>query len=227
MPPKVIIIAAGPTRTGKYRFPPNAKPKNLFHYNGETLLDRQLRMFRECGIESFRLVVGYRANDLIAYNKTRGLGLEIVCNPHWEGGIFHTIWLSLEGLDEDVILVWGDTVFLSKAILEAFLSASNPLVCLNHGKTELGRGSPDAFKIDREKLPLVRKIEEYDDIHDERYDAIRATFALQRLVGENGGLIMYVQGVTDIDFYGQTDEGGGRKRRKKRRLRLAREGKRK
>jgi len=67
VPPKVIIIATGPTRQGKYRFPTNSKPKNLFHYNGETILNHQLRVFKEFGVKSFRLVTGYRSEDLVAY----------------------------------------------------------------------------------------------------------------------------------------------------------------
>lgn len=210
MSPKAIIISAGPTRTGKYRFPPKSKPKSLFHYKGEVILEHQLRVFRACGIKSFRLVVGYRSEDLIAHNKKKGLGLEIIYNQDWEKNLFQTIRLALKGLDEDVIMTWGDTIFLLKPTLEKFLSSKDPLAILSPGDPKTGRGSPDVFKISRGNLPLVRRLEEYDIANGrEIYEGNRVARALRRLVKENEGFIMYAKGTTDIDFYGQTDEGKG------------------
>ena len=216
-PPKVIIIAAGPTRTGKYWFRPNSKPKSLFHYNKEVILDHQLRVFKECGIKSFRLVTGYRSEDLVAYNKKNKLGLEIVYSPNWATDALSTIRVALKDMDEDVILVFADVIFKSIIPLKQFLASEAPLVCLYHGAKK-GLGAPDAFKIDREKLPLMKRLEEYDYAPERKIDeGLRMGYTIWKLV-ESCGVFMYAPGLLiDVDFFGQTDEGGGIARRAKKR----------
>ena len=39
---------------------------------------------------------------------------------------------------------------------------------------------------------------------------------IQKLVKESGGVLMYATGLIDVDFFGQTDEGGRGRRAKKR-----------
>ena len=52
-----IILAAG---EGKRLRPlTNDRPKCLIEFNGKTLLDRQISVFKKCGIDDITVVTGY------------------------------------------------------------------------------------------------------------------------------------------------------------------------
>ncbi len=79
---KCVLLAAGPTLShGTYRFPKDAKPKCLFHYEGEILLERSVRVLRKCGLNDIRIVVGYKKELIERFNNKKKLGLKLIYNP--------------------------------------------------------------------------------------------------------------------------------------------------
>jgi len=82
-----VILAAGRTLSAGYGFPENSKPKCLFHFSGEVLLERQVEVLRECGVSDIRVVVGYKKEMIEEFNEKMKLGLKLIFNPTWESDI--------------------------------------------------------------------------------------------------------------------------------------------
>ena len=62
---KAIILAAGQgTRLKKYT---ENLPKGMLNFDGKTIIERQIEMYRKCGIDSIIIVRGFAA-DKIDYN---------------------------------------------------------------------------------------------------------------------------------------------------------------
>ncbi len=55
--PNAVILAAG--KSSKFFAPLYDKPKGLFEFRGEVLIERQIRQLKEAGIEDITVVVGY------------------------------------------------------------------------------------------------------------------------------------------------------------------------
>lgn len=56
-PTKATILAAG--KSSKFFPPLYDKPKGLFEYRGEVLIERQIRQLREAGVSDITVVIGY------------------------------------------------------------------------------------------------------------------------------------------------------------------------
>ena len=157
-----IILAAGPPLGG---FPLDSKPKCLFHYNGEVVLEHTVRVLRRCGVNDIRVVTGYKSEMIEQFNEERKLGLTLIHNPDGaddnKGGFrseasgngwrecYKSIRLGLSDINEDVIITVGD-LWLRETSFHQFLASEERLV--------VGRGGHglQIFKIGREHLPKLR-----------------------------------------------------------------------
>lgn len=215
---KAILMAAGPTYE-KYGFPPNSKPKCLFHYRGEILLEMQVRVLREAGIDDITIVAGYKIEMIRKFNKDKKLGLNVLYNPTaasdkegslgWVKGI-DTAKVGVESVNDDVLLIFGDVLLtvegLKKVVEDEHQSVS---VYSGHGY--------QLYKIPRELIPRLRN-----------YSGRRGgMMALHDFCMENGGIRMQIglkpmkrewiikcktkcvkiQAMPDVDYYYMMDEG--------------------
>lgn len=213
-----MLLAAGPTLShGTYRFPKDAKPKCLFHYEGEVLLERAVGVLRKCGLNDIRIVVGYKKELIERFNDEKKLGLKLIYNPTGSSDTHGGGWkkcsdsirLGLDGIDEDVIIAVGD-IYLTEEGLSTLLGSKDRLT--------IGRGGHgnQMFKIGKEYLPKLRKAEgrgcarliyyfcmtekgvkEFSQ-KDGVYKGTRELFPKYYLI---------LPGIKDIDWYWQTDEG--------------------
>lgn len=209
---KVIIVAAGKTAlitSGPSGFPPNSKPKCLFHVGGETILERQVRIFRKFGLKDIRIVIGYKKELIEDFIRQKNLGLEIVENPdaihdhfggahgtaaygrYWAGGL-KSVKVGLKGINDDVLIIYGD-VLLYEEHVKFILEHENPEVGWSH----------HMHKISKEKLPLLRN-----------FQRVGGTLALCEFMEEQGGiftsaLAQFKNPLIDIDVYSKTDESRG------------------
>lgn len=215
---KAIIMAAGPTYE-KYGFPPDSKPKCLFHYKGEVILERQVRTLIDAGINDIRIVAGYKIDEIEDFNKAKNLGLEVLYNPTaasdkegslgWVKGI-ETAWVGIEALNDDALLLFGDvllTVEGLKIIIE------DEYKCLS---VYSGSGY-QLYKIPKRLISYLRK-----------YNGRKGgMMALHDFCMENGGIRLQIglkpmkeewlakcktkcvksYLLKDVDYYYQTDEG--------------------
>lgn len=77
-----IVLAAGySSRMGSF--------KPLLPLGHTTVLERVVTMFHEAGVSDVRVVVGYRAHDLIPLLEDRGP--RIIVNDHYKDGMFSSI----------------------------------------------------------------------------------------------------------------------------------------
>ena len=70
---RAIILAAG--RGGRLRDVTGNRPKCLARIGERTLIDRQIRALRGCGIDTITVVAGFRAADV---RRSCGAGVDFV-----------------------------------------------------------------------------------------------------------------------------------------------------
>jgi len=202
-----VILAAGRTVSDSQKtinrtrihfgFPENSKPKCLFHYRGEVLLERQANVLRECEISDIRVVVGYKKEMIEKFNEKMKLGLKLIFNPMWESDILtshgwvkalDSVRAGLRGIEEDVLIILGD-VWLEKEGLKKTLWDTHPCVSVWH------KHAAHIFKVSKEKLPLLNRLE-----------GAGHNRPLHKFCMANGGVKLFTK-IHDVDYYQMTDEG--------------------
>lgn len=81
---------------------------------GETIVSRQLKYLKECGITNIVMTVGLFDDVLVNYCNSLDLSLNyfFVKNPIYnKTNYIYSIYLAKEFLDDDIILMHGDLVF--------------------------------------------------------------------------------------------------------------------
>jgi CTP:phosphocholine cytidylyltransferase-like protein/thiamine kinase-like enzyme len=76
-----IILAAG--KSSKFFPPLYDRPKGLFEYRGEVLIERQIRQLHEAGIKDITVVIGYEKERFFYLEQK--LGVRLVVSTGWEG----------------------------------------------------------------------------------------------------------------------------------------------
>lgn len=223
---KAVVLAAGKPRNPNW-FPPNAKPKCLFHVGGEVLLSRIVRSLRDAGVSDVRVVVGYRREDIERFNEEKELGLELVYNPLWEADAVASVLRGIKGVEDDVLLISGD-IIIDSDLIARFLERDEPLIeiKLKTGGRDFdpvvyrGDRRVDVVKVARDKLWIFETAYEDRDRFLVRYPMYRG---LEKGCGiEWGALLLEAlhrygppghvlidHSIMDVDFYRQTDEARG------------------
>ncbi len=146
---KCVLLAAGSTNGGKYGFPPDSKPKCLFHHKGHVILEYAVGTLRRQGVNDIRIVVGYKKEMIERFNEEHELGLEVVTASG--GTCFDTMMAALKDVDDDVLLFFGD-VWLNESGIASILESKDRLILVRGGH------GIQAYKFGREHLADLRKI---------------------------------------------------------------------
>jgi molybdenum cofactor cytidylyltransferase len=124
-----VVLAAGKsTRMGR--------PKATLPLASETFLSRIVRTFHDSAIDDVVIVVGHRADEIMATCSQAGIRARFVLNPDYESGQFSSLLKGLEASETpglsgtlvtlvDVPLVTPDTV---RAVVERYLATHAPIV---------------------------------------------------------------------------------------------------
>lgn len=115
------------------------RPKCLVElYNGETILERQIRILSECGIQDFIITTGPYAEQIVkATARFPKLHFVFVENPDYKNtNYIVSMYYAYEYLDDDMLLLHGDLVF-NRNLVENMLRDERASLCLFHGKKEL------------------------------------------------------------------------------------------
>lgn len=101
---QAIILAAGSgTRLKKYT---ENLPKGMLEFNGKTVIERQIELYRRCGIEKIIVVTGFAA-DKIQYP-----GVTYYHNADYAvTNMVESFLTARETFSEDVILSYSDILF--------------------------------------------------------------------------------------------------------------------
>lgn len=122
---KTIILAAG--QGTRLRPLTDDRPKCMVEVNGESIIGRQLRTMRGCGIreEDITVVAGYRADVL--REAFSGTGVNVIVNDRFESTNMVCSLMCARDLMEaqdDVLISYGDIIY-GESVLEKILRAED------------------------------------------------------------------------------------------------------
>lgn len=106
---KAVILAAGQgTRLKKYT---ENLPKGMLSFMGKTIIERQIEMYRTCGIEDIIVVRGFAA-DKISYKGVRYYINEDYANTN----MVESLLAAKSEFDDDMIVSYSDILFEEKML---------------------------------------------------------------------------------------------------------------
>ena len=131
---KAIILSAG---QGKRLLPMTATmPKCLLEVEGKTILEWQIDELHKCGLDKITVVTGYRADKVeeVLQRRYGPQRVEVFYNPDYATtDNLVSCWKVRKEMDEDFILLNGDTLFEAAALKSLLTSLQNPItVAINH-----------------------------------------------------------------------------------------------
>ena len=171
---KVIILSAG---QGKRLLPLTAEiPKCLLPIQGKKLIEWQIDAMHQCGIDKITVVTGYRAEKVDeVLQRSYGPGrIKTLYNSAYAiTDNLVSCWAARHEMNEDFILLNGDTLF-ETAVLKRLLESSDrpATVVVNHKNMY----DVDDMKVEMEGRRLVR---------------IGKNIAHDRAQGESIGMILF------------------------------------
>src|SRR5436190_15851809 len=116
---QALILAAGVGN--RLADAAGGKPKSYLPLGGETLLTRNLRLLRECGVKESVLVTGHQRERFCADFRDRDI--RQVFNPFYRTtNVLVSVWCGLPWLSGEFIYLHADTVF-DPQILRRLVSA--------------------------------------------------------------------------------------------------------
>ena len=118
---KAIILAAGSgTRLKKYT---ENLPKGMLSFIGKTVIERQIDIYRDCGIDDIIIVRGFAA-DKISYN-----GVKYYTNEKYAStNMVESLMEAKAEFTEDIIVSYSDILF-EPAMLKKMMSSDADYSC--------------------------------------------------------------------------------------------------
>jgi len=132
---RAIVLSAG---QGKRLLPLTAEiPKCLLPVDGErTLLELQLETLARCGITRATIVSGFgvdRVERFLATSPIPGLDVELLFNPFFSvSDNLATCWVARGAMQQDFLLVNGDTLFEPNVLRRLLETAAPITVTIDH-----------------------------------------------------------------------------------------------
>jgi len=127
---KVIILAAG---EGKRLRPlTNNIPKALVKYKGKSLIDYQLSVFQNLGIDDILIVKGYKADT---FNRP---DIKYVINENYEStNMVYSLFCANQYFSDDMVISYGDIIFESSIVESLIKTIDNFSVAVSKNWLEL------------------------------------------------------------------------------------------
>ena len=118
---KAIILAAGQgTRLKKYT---QDLPKGMLNFLGKTVIERQIEMYRKCGINDIIVIRGFAA-DKIKYK-----GIKYYMNEDFANtNMVESLMCAKEEFNDDIIISYSDILF-EERLLKGMMEAKGDFNC--------------------------------------------------------------------------------------------------
>lgn len=121
---QALIMAAG--KGSRIEGKTDGLPKSYLKINGESLIERQIRLTREVGVTEIIIVTGYQKerfeNDFAADDVT------FAFNPFFDtANVLSSYWCAMHLLKEDVLYMHADTIY-DKSILEETVATKGEII---------------------------------------------------------------------------------------------------
>jgi choline kinase len=171
---KAVILSAG---QGKRLMPLTAShPKCLLHIEGQALIEWQINALFTGGIDHITVVVGYQADRVrqLLYSSYDTRQVTALYNPTfgWADNLF-SCWAAREEMNDDFILLNGDTIFEAAVLTRLLQSPVQPVTLVTQQKHFY---DADDMKVALDGDRLVR---------------IGKDLAVDRVDGESIGMILF------------------------------------
>ena len=106
---KVLIVAAG--LGSRLKGHTENLPKCMLDFGGKTLLERQLSVYRNCGIDNISVVRGYKKNKINYKN------IKYLDNKDYEkNNILNSIFYGEKVINGNIIIAYSDILFESSVV---------------------------------------------------------------------------------------------------------------
>ncbi|MEE9176562.1 MAG: phosphocholine cytidylyltransferase family protein [Thermodesulfobacteriota bacterium] len=137
---KAIILASG---SGSRLLPLTGKvPKSLLKVNSKTILDIEIGSLVECGIRDIIVTTGYHADKMEKHIKSRyqEINITLIENEKYDTtNNIYSMWLTKDFVDDDLVLLHGDTVFEQGLLQRLIMSEFPNAVLVNSGMDAPGK----------------------------------------------------------------------------------------
>lgn len=144
---KAIILAAGQgTRLKKYT---ENLPKGMLSFMGKTIIERQIEMYRQCGIEDIIVVRGFAA-DKIQYKDVTYYTNEDYANTN----MVESLMAAKSEFNEDIIVSYSDILFEEKMLKAMMKSEADFAVAVDDDWKEYWAKRYGKVDFDTESLSL-------------------------------------------------------------------------
>jgi choline kinase len=205
---KAVVLSAG---QGRRLLPLTAEePKCLLTIDGDQpLLEVQLRAIARCGVRRATVVTGFgaeRVEQFLARTPIRGLSSETVFNPFYAiSDNLATCWLARGAMDDDFVLVNGDTVFEDRVLTRVLERPPAPIVVTIDHKDSYDEDDMKVSLDDEGRLLAIGKTLKPEAVHGESIGLLcfrgpgplRFRTALERRIRETEALRAWYLSVVD------------------------------
>jgi choline kinase len=164
---KAVILSAG---QGTRLMPLTAKvPKCMVDIEGQTLIEWQINELVKAGIDQVTVVVGYQADRVrqLLHSRYDSQLVHSLYNPTyaWADNLF-SCWVARAEMDEEFILLNGDTLFEAAVVNRLLQTPLQPLTVTIHQKRYY---DADDMKValDGDRLVKIGKDLADDNVHGE------------------------------------------------------------
>ncbi len=131
---RAVILAAG--RGGRLSEVTGERPKCLAQVGGVTLLERQLRALRSCGLTQIAIVTGYRSVDVM---RMCGPATDYVHNARFaETNSLYSLWLVRDLLREGFLVMNCDVLFHEQMLSDLVTSRYEDALLISPACDEAG-----------------------------------------------------------------------------------------
>lgn len=144
---KAVILAAGQgTRLKKYT---QDLPKGMLEFLGKTIIQRQVELYRKCGIEDIIVVRGF-AGDKIGYE-----GVKYYTNWNYANtNMVESLLAAKAEFDTDIILSYSDIVFGEELLRTMTVTQGDFLVAVDRDWQEYWQARYGRIDFDTESLTI-------------------------------------------------------------------------
>lgn len=144
---KAIILAAGQgTRLKKYT---ENLPKGMLSFMGKTIIERQIEMYRKCGIENIIVVRGFAA-DKIPYE-----GIKYYMNEDYANtNMVESLMTAKSEFDDDIIVSYSDILFEEKMLKTMMKTTANFAVAVDDDWKQYWQKRYGKIDFDTESLSI-------------------------------------------------------------------------
>lgn len=144
---KAVILAAGQgTRLKKYT---ENLPKGMLAFMGKTIIQRQIELYRKCGIENIIVVRGFAA-DKIPY-----AGVQYYMNEDYANtNMVESLMAAKSEFDDDIILSYSDILFEEQMLRTMMKSSADFAVAVDDNWKDYWKKRYGRVDFDTESLSI-------------------------------------------------------------------------